>query len=135
LHLKLFQHNTDTSSDQGGTAAHAQMSNLIDARNFYLAMEVLAFHDYQRICQRFATTRAIVDKIERETEELQASASWAGDESSFDDLRRSRRHVFCSTPLFHTVHPLLPEYCTAIDRMSDSNKLSSSDEQLAASDH
>ena len=112
---------------------HAQISTLIDVQNIYLAMEVLAFHDYKCSSQQFATTRAIVDKIERETQELQDSASWAGDESSFDDLRRSRRRVFCSTPLFHMVHPLLQEYCAAIDRMSES-KLSSSGEQLAASD-
>ena len=113
---------------------HAEMSNLIDARIFYLAMEVLAFHDYKHICQWFATTRAIVDKIAREIEELQASASWAGDESLFDDLRQSQQHIFCSTPLFHMVHPLLPEYCVAIEQMLDSNKLSSSGDQLAASD-
>jgi hypothetical protein len=88
-------------------------------------LEVLAFnefrHDLYRVgCsrQRFATARAVVDKIDKDAEELQASASWSGKESVFNDITQSRRRAFYATPLYRMVSPFVDDYCTAIKRMA-----------------
>jgi hypothetical protein len=109
------------------------MSNIIDKRNKRLAMEVLAFHEYRRSRQLFAVARAGVDKIERETRELQASAFWAGKESSLEDLIERRRAKFCTTPLFYSALPHIGEYRACMKCLSVPNKpsLSSSGEQSA----
>jgi hypothetical protein len=102
------------------------MCRIADARNTFLAMEILAFSQFRQDLrrarlsrERLARARAAVDKIEMDTKKLRASASWS---SRYNRVTQKRRRAFYTTPLFHEISPLVEDYRTAIKRVSNPDK-------------